>query len=103
MWRYVPPLFRSPLLREALARIPTTCEVPCLGFVVCPGHHLLKRRNSVQFTPRFDRNLDLYQSGRMGFGEQDASVQGWINHVRFADTWGLRQHVCDSHPFKFSR
>jgi len=20
-------------------------------------------------------------------------VQGWINHVRYADTWGIRQHV----------
>jgi hypothetical protein len=28
-----------------------------------------------------------------GFGEFDASVQGWINHVRYADTWGLRTHV----------
>lgn len=25
--------------------------------------------------------------------ELDASVQGWINHVRFADSWGLRRHV----------
>jgi hypothetical protein len=23
----------------------------------------------------------------------DTSVQGWINHVRYADTWGLREHV----------
>jgi len=27
------------------------------------------------------------------FGEFDASVQGWINHVRYADSWGLREHV----------
>jgi hypothetical protein len=30
--------------------------------------------------------------------ELDASVQGWINHVRFADTWGLREHIFASHP-----
>jgi hypothetical protein len=24
-------------------------------------------------------------------------VQGWINHVRYADTWGLRRHVLE--PF----
>jgi hypothetical protein len=28
--------------------------------------------------------------------EFDASVQGWITHVRYADTWGLRQHVLDT-------
>ena len=25
-------------------------------------------------------------------------LQGWINHVRFADTWGLREHVFAGHP-----
>jgi len=30
---------------------------------------------------------------QISFGEFDAAVQGWINHVRQADSWGLRQHV----------
>ena len=29
----------------------------------------------------------------MSLTEFDASVQGWINHVRYANTWGLRQRV----------
>ena len=41
-----------------------------------------------------------YQAGRITFGELDASVQGWINHVRYADTWGLREHVFASHPIR---
>ena len=36
---------------------------------------------------------DAWRSGRISFGEFDASVQGWVNHVRYADTWGLREHV----------
>jgi hypothetical protein len=24
------------------------------------------------------------------------SVQGWLTHVRYADTWGLRQHVLNT-------
>lgn len=32
------------------------------------------------------------------FCEFDTSVQGWINHVRFADSWGLRRHVL--RPFR---
>jgi RNA-directed DNA polymerase len=34
-----------------------------------------------------------YGAGAISFAEFDTSVQGWINHVRYADTWGLRQHV----------
>jgi hypothetical protein len=26
----------------------------------------------------------------------DTGVQGWIHHVRYADTWGLRQRVLDT-------
>jgi hypothetical protein len=34
----------------------------------------------------------------ISFAELDASVQGWINHVRYADSWGLREHIFDTHP-----
>lgn len=34
-----------------------------------------------------------YCAGQITFAEFDASVQGWINHVRYADTWGLRGHA----------
>ncbi|MCB9076503.1 MAG: hypothetical protein H6631_02845 [Anaerolineaceae bacterium] len=34
------------------------------------------------------------------FAELDASVQGWINHVRYADTWGLREHLLAGHPVR---
>ena len=67
--------------------------IPWLGFVVYPTHRLLKRRNVVNFTRRLARNFDLFRAGRITFAELDASVQGWINHVRYADTWGLREHV----------
>jgi RNA-directed DNA polymerase len=78
--------------------LPTCCGIPWLGFVIYPTHRLLKRRNAVNFTRRFKRNLDAYQAGRIPFAELDASVQGWINHVRYADTWGLREHLFASHP-----
>jgi hypothetical protein len=34
-----------------------------------------------------------FRRDEISFAEFDASVQGWINHVRYADTWGLRRHV----------
>jgi len=78
--------------REAQV-LPTQDGIPWLGFVVYPTHRRVKRRNVVNFTRRFERNLDLYQASKITFAELDASVQGWINHVRYADTWGLRAHV----------
>ena len=56
------------------------------------------RYNAVNFTRRLARNLDWYRAGQISFAELDASVQGWINHVRYADTWGLREHVFATHP-----
>jgi len=79
--------------------LPSDCGIPWLGFVVYPTHRLLKRRNAVNFTRRLQRNLDDHAAGRITFAELDASVKGWVNHVRYADTWGLREHVFKTHPF----
>ncbi|HMW56561.1 MAG TPA: reverse transcriptase domain-containing protein [Accumulibacter sp.] len=78
--------------------LPTRCGIPWLGFVVYPTHRLLKRRNAVNFTRRLSGNLDAYRAGSISFAELDASVRGWINHVRYADTWGLRKHLFAAHP-----
>ena len=83
--------------REAQAS-PTRVGIPWLGFVVYPEHRLLKRRNAVNFRRRLEHNIDAYRAGRISFAELDASVQGWINHVRYADTWGLREHLFSTHP-----
>lgn len=86
-------------LHEPQAQVlPTRAGIPWLGFVVYPTHRLLKRRNAVNFTRKLASNLDAYRDGKSSFAELDASVQGWINHVRYADTWGLREHVFASHP-----
>ena len=78
--------------------VPTRCGVPWLGFVVFPTHRLLKRRNAVNFKRQLETNLNAYRSGRITFAELDASVQGWISHVCYADTWGLRKHLFATHP-----
>jgi hypothetical protein len=88
-------------IHEAQAQVlPSACGIPWLGFVVYPTHRLLKRRNAVNFTRRLDANLDAYAAGEISFAELDASVKGWVNHVRYADSWGLREHVFASHPIR---
>ena len=61
-----------------------------LGFMVCPDHRRVKARKVRSSTRHLAERLDAYQAGHIGFGEFDASTQGWINHVRYAGTWGLR-------------
>jgi hypothetical protein len=60
----------------------------------------LKARNAINFTRRLETNLDLYQAGQISFAELDASAQGWINHVRHGDTWGLRRHIFNKHAIR---
>ncbi len=88
-------------IHEPQAQV-TPCQqgIPWLGFVVYPTHRRVKARNVVKFTRRLERNLDLYEAGTISFAELDASVRGWINHVRYGDTWGLREHIFQSHPIR---
>lgn len=79
-------------VHESAAQVqPVASGIPWLGFVVYPTHRLLKRRIVVNFARRLSHNFDLFGAGRIPFAELDASVQGWINHVRYGDTWGLRK------------
>ena len=84
---------RLTIHQEAAQVFPVTNGIPWLGFVVYPTHRRLKRQNLLRFRRRLERNISLYQAGLISFAELDASVQGWINHIRYGDTWGMRQKV----------
>ncbi len=72
---------------------PVTAGIPWLGFVVYPAYRRVKARKVVEATRRLTERFDAWRAGEISFGEFDASVRGWINHVRYADSWGLREHV----------
>ena len=86
-------------MHEAEAQ-PVPCEhgSPWLGFVVYPNYRRVRRRNVLQFTRNFRLNLAHYAAGRVTLDRLHTSVQGWVNHVRYADTWGLRKHLFDNMP-----
>ncbi|QQS46816.1 MAG: RNA-dependent DNA polymerase [Acidobacteriota bacterium] len=71
--------------------IPSEAGIPWLGFVVYPTYRRVKSRNVVKFSRRIRDRWSEYCAGRITFAEFDASVKGWVNHVRYADTWGLRK------------
>jgi hypothetical protein len=72
---------------------PVQHGIPWLGFIVYPDHRRVKARNVRNFRRRLRERWQEYCDGVISFAEFDASVQGWINHVRSADTWGLRRQV----------
>ena len=78
--------------RQAHPR-PVAEGIPFLGFVVFPAERRLKRRKGVAYGRRLKRLLATHAAGEIPLEQVDASVQGWVNHVRYGDTWGLRQAV----------
>ena len=81
-------------IHERSAQVmPTARGVPWLGFVVYPDYRKVKARKVTHATRRLGERYAAYRDGEISLPEFDASVQGWINHVRFADSWGLRRHM----------
>lgn len=74
---------------------PVGAGIPWLGFVVYPDHRRVKARKVVHATRRLSHQFEEWRSGRIPFAEFDATVQGWINHVRYADSFGLRELILD--------
>ncbi|MEM9385246.1 MAG: RNA-directed DNA polymerase [Pseudomonadota bacterium] len=73
--------------------MPGRCGVPWLGFVVFPTQRRVKARKVRHGQRRLAEVVAAYRAGRVSFAQLDASFQGWINHVRYGDTWGLRKRV----------
>ncbi len=72
---------------------PVTEGIPFLGFVVYPTHRLVKRRKVVYYRRKLRALLTDYQTGKTQRHRLQTSLLGWINHVRYGDTWGLRRSL----------
>ena len=80
--------------------LPVGAGISWLGFIVYPTHRLVKARKVRSAHRRLRSRLAAYHAGEISFAELDASVQGWINHVAHADSWGLRGHILDTLPIR---
>jgi RNA-directed DNA polymerase len=81
---------------------PVEQGIPWLGFIVYPQYRRVKARNVRYFSARLQDRWQAFCEGAISFPEFDSSVQGWINHVRYADSWGLRKHVLGKALIKHS-
>lgn len=76
---------RLTLHEESAYPKPVTEGIPFLGFQIFPEHRRLKPRKEYAFRRKLSHLLKsaLHEKVNM-------SLQGWINHVRYGDTFGLR-------------
>ncbi len=72
---------------------PVTEGIPFLGFVVYPDRRHLKRRKGIHFRRRYWGLLAAARKGEIQLDRVTASVKGWVNHVRYGNTVGLRKAV----------
>ena len=70
---------------------PVSEGIPFLGFVIYPGRRRLKRCKGVLYARRLRCLVRQYAEGQATLDQVSASVQGWVNHVRYANSVGLRK------------
>jgi hypothetical protein len=86
-------------LHEREARVyPVHTGIPFLGFRVYPDHRRLKPANGYAYRQRLKTLIVRYATGEIDFERLAASVQGWVNHARYGDTWGLRKALLTTTP-----
>ncbi|MBI5291120.1 MAG: RNA-dependent DNA polymerase [Chloroflexi bacterium] len=81
---------------------PVTEGVMFLGFNVFPTHRLLKAKKAISFRRKLKAMRRQLAEGEIGLGMQHASVRGWVNHVRYGDTWGLRRAILGANPITWN-
>jgi hypothetical protein len=77
---------------------PVTEGIPFLGFRVFPTHRRLKRAKAISFGRHLKRLLCAYAAREIELDRVNVSVQGWLNHTRYGDTYGLRRALLAHHP-----
>jgi hypothetical protein len=83
--------FRLTLHESKCQPRPVSEGLPFLGFVLFPDHRRLKRKKGIAFQRKLKTLHQQYAQGKIPRERLDASVQGWVNHARWGDTWGLRR------------
>ena len=82
--------FRLTLHEESIYPKPAAEGIPFLGFIIFPDHRRLKPRKGYAFRRKIFHLMATGSSTKIS-----ASIQGWINHIRYGDTFGLRRSMLD--------
>jgi RNA-directed DNA polymerase len=77
---------------------PVQEGIPFLGFVVYTGHRRLKGRKKVQFERCWRSLVASFLQGETSEERLRATWMGWVNHVRYGSTVGLRKALLERSP-----
>ena len=80
--------FRLTLHMGSAHPYPVTEGIPILGFMVFPDHRRVKQRKGFAYQRKLRHLIQTEDQKTLR-----ASVQGWVNHVRYADSFHLRESV----------
>jgi hypothetical protein len=75
-------LLRLTIHEERAIPRPVTDGIKFLGFVVYPEKRLLKREKGIAYQRKLKKLLGTASEKAL-----NASVQGWVNHLRYGDTY----------------
>lgn len=67
---------------------PVTDGIKFLGFVIYPEKQLLKREKGIAYQRKLKTLMQTASQQKI-----KASIQGWVNHLRYGDTWNLRKAI----------
>jgi retron-type reverse transcriptase len=70
---------------------PVSEGIPFLGFITFPEHRRLKRRKGILMRRKLRLLRTSLLNGHHTSEQLHASIQGWVNHVRYGNTIGLRK------------
>jgi hypothetical protein len=80
--------FRLTLHEQSAYPKPVSEGVPFLGFQIFSEHRRLKPRKGYAFRRKLVHLMKVAPQEKV-----KVSIQGWINHVRYGDTFGLRRSM----------
>jgi len=67
---------------------PVTQGIPFLGFMIFPNYRRVKQRKGFSYRRKLRHLIKISDGDTI-----NSSVQGWLNHVRYADSLHLRQSM----------
>ena len=81
-------------IHESQAQVyPVEKGIPFLGFRVYPDHRRLKYTGLARYRRHLQKVIEAVTAGGQPVAKLQASISGWVNHVRYGNTWGLRRAV----------
>ncbi|MGH7494138.1 MAG: reverse transcriptase domain-containing protein [bacterium] len=72
---------------------PVSEGIPFLGFVIYPQRRRLKRRKGIFFRRKLRDLMVQFKNKNIPASQVTMSLRGWVNHMRYANTVGLRKAV----------